>query len=771
MSQTAGRRLTLYWACLSALLSASVFAQRPENLFGNESFEQGKGYWKLDRGGATAARFAAADGDACDGRRCAQVTIGKVADWGTQFGQTLEAGDKGRTYTFAVLARSVGGPVKADLQIERRAKPWDRAAKSRIFTLTQDEWTELHVTFKVEKDFPQGWFAYLSCTQPDCGYLADMFRLYEGTYIPYERWRTMGARLPVSQAVEMFDTARSSAGISPKTLATRPAWKKLEDDAPGHRFVGHCVITNGRLALVLRREAPGAELYAYSSTGTNLRATIAPAPDVRIAAVQVVDNDESAAAVDATYRTPDGTSFVLRHRLNIGQVFVATEPRAGTTSLRVSAPCRFAILPDFFADDIVADATALPVSRAELPSENLLLHMIGSGEAIVMSVWNSRDQDIQIELSGAAAQRRITTSTIPFGKKGKVWTAVLEGAGVWHARDVAQADAGKVLPLAWQRPFAAMWRVDWRRDNGLTDSWEMALQQRNSRYLRPGWFGPPQTLGSDRKRWTTVLGRFLYPCWIDTRGRAYLQPLSKKNRFDGPAILYPINRVRETPLDAFTVVDIVRGTLGVGPCEYILDVEAHGEALKGRPTCATRDLLNGIYAKRQQEGKKAEIERALDDVMAFVNHIRGRIEDYVAFGHEMLEYLGEQKKAHPDLAKPLGDLEQLLRELDARKAARKDKIKTPAHVAALTEKFRTTLIDYDGPDALKKCKAITGAIVTVGGNQDELVGECRMVVKRLRQRAALVVAADPRMAPIVTEIRRRTHAILRNPTHYEAPRH
>ena len=48
-------------------------------------------------------------------------------------------------------------------------------------------------------------------------------------------------------------------------------------------------------------------------------------------------------------------------------------------------------------------------------------------------------------------------------------------------------------------------------------------------------------------------------------GRAFLQPLKKPGNFEGPAIIYPLNRVAETPLDAFTVVDLMRATLGVGP--------------------------------------------------------------------------------------------------------------------------------------------------------------------------------------------------------------
>jgi hypothetical protein len=90
---------------------------------------------------------------------------------------------------------------------------------------------------------------------------------------------------------------------------------------------------------------------------------------------------------------------------------------------------------------------------------------------------------------------------------------------------------------------------------------------------------------------------------------------------------------------------------------------------------------------------------------------------------------------------------------------------------ALVDDFRKNLVGYEGPDALERVKKITGAIVDIGGNQDELVGECRVAVKILRQQAGLAMAADPRAADIAKEIRRRTQAILRAPAGYEAPRH
>jgi hypothetical protein len=80
-------------------------------------------------------------------------------------------------------------------------------------------------------------------------------------------------------------------------------------------------------------------------------------------------------------------------------------------------------------------------------------------------------------------------------------------------------------------------------------------------------------------------------------------------------------------------------------------------------------------------------------------------------------------------------------------------------------------LDYEADDALAKCNAITHAIVDVGGSQDELVGECRMVTKALRQRAGLILAVDPRAAEMAQEIRQRCQQVLRNPAVHEGARH
>ncbi|MBM3333610.1 hypothetical protein FJY63_03015 [Candidatus Sumerlaeota bacterium] len=576
--------------------------------------------------------------------------------------------------------------------------------------------------------------------------------------------------------VRLFDTgARSASALSGEALLSQKGWRQVPEDNTARKFRGDAVFTNGRIACLFRRGAAGVEVYSIGPERPTVRAVLSPASGdkpLTLSSFQIVENNSGAGIADAVFRAARGKALTLRYSLKTGQPFVETEARSGVTHLRVEAPCRFAVMPDFFADDIVIDAAELTGATADLPSDNFFLHLLPDRQAIVASVVKTSEEDIRATLSGQGQKRMISRSELRYGKDGKIWVGVIAGPGIWHEQDISRDQAGKIIRMDWNAPFPAQWRIDWRREESLTDSWEMISERPDGRFTKYAMFGEPETIPPNRRRWTTVLGEFPYPCWFDKNGQAWLQPIKRPAlRFEGPAIVYPINRTPATALDAFTVVDIMRNTLGVGPCEYILDVEGQRIERKGRATCAVRDTLNPIYEKKRQKQQRAEIERALVDVMLFIRYIRGRIEGYATFGHEMLAYLAEQKKSHPELAKHLGDLENILRGIDDKYAARRDKIKTPDDAAKMVEEFRKTVLDYQGDDALAKCKRFTEGWVEIGGNQDELVGECRWAIKMLRQRAGLIMAAEPRMAEVAREIRRRSQIVLRNPADHEGARH
>jgi hypothetical protein len=280
-----------------------------------------------------------------------------------------------------------------------------------------------------------------------------------------------------------------------------------------------------------------------------------------------------------------------------------------------------------------------------------------------------------------------------------------------------------------------------------------------------------------------VLGRFSFPCWIDNDGRGYLQPLRERryeNRgkvynFDGPAIIYPIDRVKVppfgTPIEKLTVVDLVRMTLGVGPCEYILDLEGQKRNARGVATCYARDVINAIYQEGSQLDNGPVIVEHLALAVAFITNVRERIDQYVEFGRQMTAYLEQQKRLHPEHAAFLDELLLLTKRLDQFFEKNRERIRTPAYAEQTAQRFCRELLEYTEKDAYEMCDAMMRIFTSIGGAQDGLVAECRMIVKMLRQRSGIAMAASPELKDIATEIRTRTQAILRNPTPYEAPRH
>lgn len=579
---------------------------------------------------------------------------------------------------------------------------------------------------------------------------------------------------PARPGLELWDTGRNSAEpLAPSALEAKSGWTKVS--AETGTVKGDAVLTNGRLTVVVRRSGSG-ELY--SSAGLRARVTLqAAGGDVsRFDRIDVKENSKGAIAVEIAGPAKGGTAGAVL-RLKKGDPALEAAPGAGAARLRVDAASRFVVFPDFFADDIVVDAAKIPIAAIEAPSENFLLHLAGKGDSVVMAVFENRDQDVRLSLAGEGERRAFTGSEIQFGKAGKVWVSLLEGEGIWHTKTLDRRERGRVVPLGWKMPFPAYWRVDFTNSFDLFDSWDMLLQEKEGgEFVRPTWFGEPlQKVRPNRQMFDAAIGGMIYPAFADPAGNGFVQGFNEKGRMEithaGPLVVYPINRLPQTPLDAFTVVDIMRNTMGVGPCEHILDVEGQKQQLKGRATCSVRVELNQLYEAKEQKARRADTEQFLKQGEVFVAHIRGRINGYADYGHRMLALLAAKKKEQAALAPALAPLEKLLGEIDASIAAKMDKIKTPEDHAKLFAQFRKDLIDNDGPDAAEKVKQWCEALVDVGGNQDELVAHCRWVVKNVRQKAGLVMVQEPKAAAVASEVRAKAQEVLRAPSAHESARH
>ena len=617
-------------------------------------------------------------------------------------------------------------------------------------------------------------------------------------------WPCAGAEATprVDPLVYLFDLPEAASLIPPpgRSPAKLQGSVPLEEDDCGHRFAGCPVLMNDKIVAVVGKDAPEVAVYSRQPSGVKLCARLRPICDggteLTRTSVATGQNSRSAVAIEVEFRTPHKGSRRITYELDAGAAFVKTTAGEGIEALRVKAPCRFAVLPDFFGDDILVDAAAIPVGRAELPSENFLLQMIPGGDAIVMTVSESRASDVAVTLSDPAP-RQIAAADVCYGKKPHIWVAVLADRGIWHEHAVALADAGKTVGLGWKMPFPALWRVDWSTVDKMTESWEMLLEQPGGKYVMQGWFGQNESEGQSfgkefgprdwnkpgRKRWNPVLGGFSFPCWVQSDGLGFLQPLQQRRyseggpvyNFAGPVVVYPLDRAKAsplaTPLDKLTVVDLVRDTLGVGPCQYILDLEGQKRNSRGVATCYARDVVNAIYQEGTQLEKRAEIEEQLDAAVAFISNVRERIDLYVQFGHTTSDYLRQQKRRDPRCGPFCDELLAITKRLDQLFDEKRESIRTPALARQCAEDFRRKLLTATGKDAYQRCAAQMAIFTSIGGAQDGLVASCRMIVKTLRQRAGIALAVNPELKDVAAEIRARTQAMLRNPTPYEAPRH
>src|SRR6185295_18860219 len=142
---------------------------------------------------------------------------------------------------------------------------------------------------------------------------------------------------------------------------------------------------------------------------------------------------------------------------------------------------------------------------------------------------------------------------------------------------------------------------------------------------------------------------------------------------------YPLSRVTGTPVNVMTPVDLMRESLGAGPCEYVLDLAG----VKPRPAGGDRPILSyatcglwndhispilGKLKKKPDatyepldEKTKAHLVQALDEMWYFVHAVHDRLREYKKWGVETAEFC-RQEALKGNGAKPAA--EKILAHLD-----------------------------------------------------------------------------------------------------------
>ena len=515
----------------------------------------------------------------------------------------------------------------------------------------------------------------------------------------------------------LFDTGSPSARpLSARSVEKKDGWKLVSEDDSAHVFRGDAAFVNDRLAVVLRRQGPGAEVYSHTSAGTKARGVVMAAPGgaVSIAGIEslaIADNTPAAVELEVTHQADSGASCSASYRLTTGQAVLEMAPGAGADRLFVWCKPRYVVVPDFFGDDMVFTAETCDRDRYGLPAESFLIHLLEGGDAMLMCVWRSPRQGAHAVVVGDGSGRKLRACEVRGGDEASLWIALLEGESFWH--EIPPATGGSAS-TAWKPPFAAKWRCD---------------------FLAPG----PFAMSTDHQQ-------------IDAEDEVRFEAIP-----DGASVIaYPLDRNRSTPLTTFCAIDVLRNTLGVGPCQYILQTEGLASATSPTPESVA------AWVERQFERDRAgdqsdEIARQLTAMVEHVRHAQGRIERYAALAAEVRRTCGA---AESQASRALGGWLATLDRIDEALSVARDAPTPPEVVAEVVPAIHDLL---GRGDALEEYRAWAARLHEAGARQDGALSRCRMAVRWLAQQARMAATTDPAVAAPARQIAARAEQFLRQP--------
>ncbi|MEW6354941.1 MAG: hypothetical protein AB1696_01330 [Planctomycetota bacterium] len=508
-------------------------------------------------------------------------------------------------------------------------------------------------------------------------------------------------------------------------------WKPVAEGDLTHAFAGDAVFLNNKIAVVLRKAGTGVEVYSRVAQGLVRRVVVAPcgregAPPPRLSSSAVKENSRSAMGIDAAFGAQDGDAASVTFRLTTGDVMLEVLPGKGTDRLGLRCETAYVVVPDFFGDDIVYGAEALGDRTVGLPAENFFLNLIEGGDAIVMCVWQSNAQNADVHFAGKAAITQIECAS---GQK--IWVACLEGPKIWHSRGLSEKDAQADIVLDWQPPFAAKWRGDFVRRSGVAESWAFEEEQ-IADFISP------------------VHGKIPYPCRLDG-GRAIVCLPPSRGEEAERLVVYPIDRSRATPLSAFCPIDILRNTLGVGPCQYILALEGVAGDAPPTPAQVTE------WVERQVERKRAarmadQIRERLAQMTQHIEHMDARIGEYARLAQEIQTMCKAPEKPgdNTGLAARLGAIAQEMEKDIAQRRSDQNALESAKRLA-------DDLVALLGKGGfLEDCRGLGEQLRRIGAVQDNTLAKCRMAVRRMKQECRMVPAS-----PLAEDVRRRVEQMLK----------
>src|SRR5262249_2351817 len=161
----------------------------------------------------------------------------------------------------------------------------------------------------------------------------------------------------------------------------------------------------------------------------------------KLAALKLLENSSGGVKLEAHFG--NGGHAALRFRITTGEALLELQSTTGSGSAEIQSDAQYIVVSDYFGNDLGYDATR---SSGPVPAENFCLHLLEGGDALLMNVWQSNEQQATLLAPAVAQAGARAGNRIGFLKDKSIWIALLESPGLWSSRITLAKDD------KWQPP-------------------------------------------------------------------------------------------------------------------------------------------------------------------------------------------------------------------------------------------------------------------------------------------------------------------------------
>ena len=132
--------------------------------------------------------------------------------------------------------------------------------------------------------------------------------------------------------ITVWDTGKPSAeALDPAVLAGQNHWTSISFGQTPGSLKGDAVLSNGRIAAVVRKQDSAVEVSAVNDRAavSRVRLRLMSAkgePAARLKRLAIIENTRAGAGLEATFETAKGTEVGARFRIKRGEITVQAEP-------------------------------------------------------------------------------------------------------------------------------------------------------------------------------------------------------------------------------------------------------------------------------------------------------------------------------------------------------------------------------------------------------------------------------------------------------------